>query len=186
MLNFESMKIYTKTGDAGSTSLFGGTRVDKDNAQIEAYGTVDELNSHLGLLIAMLDEEELIVEMKSIQSILFDVGSHLASDGNASQHLPPLDKEHIVQLEKSMDRMTGELPKLRSFILPGGNKRIAVTHICRTICRRAERRVVSLENLVEVESFIKIYLNRLSDYFFVVARYLSFLDGINEIKWNPK
>ncbi|MBT8190354.1 MAG: cob(I)yrinic acid a,c-diamide adenosyltransferase [Bacteroidia bacterium] len=180
------MKIYTKTGDQGSTSLFGGTRVDKDNAQIEAYGTVDELNSHLGLLISVVKEELLAGEMKAIQSILFDIGSHLASDGNISEHLPELDEEYILRLEHSMDRMTEELPKLRSFILPGGNQRIALAHVCRTICRRAERRVVSLEDVVEVENFVKIYLNRLSDYFFVVARYLSLLDGVNEVKWNPK
>lgn len=180
------MKIYTKTGDKGKTSLFGGTRVSKDHIQIEAYGTVDELNSFLGELISFVDEAEKGLFLKNIQSILFDIGSHLASDGKASEFLPVLDATIIKSLEEEIDSMSQKLPELKSFILPGGNTRIAKAHICRTISRRAERRVITLSELTQIDQVIIIYLNRLSDYFFVLARYLSVLDGIDEIKWNPK
>ena len=180
------MKIYTKSGDKGDTSLFGGTRVDKDDVQIESYGTVDELNSHIGLLISYLEADNLSDTLKRTQSILFDIGSHLASDGKADDYLPVLDETHIKTLEEEMDKMDAELPPLKTFILPGGNQRISVAHVCRTVCRRAERRVVSLSKHKEVNSFIKVYLNRLSDYFFVLARYLAKLDEIDEVKWNPK
>jgi len=180
------MKIYTKTGDKGMTSLFGGTRVSKDYIQIESYGTVDELNAHIGLLISLIEEKDLLKTLKAVQSILFDIGSHLASDGKADDHLPQLEEHFINELEKLMDSMTLKLPPLKAFILPGGNQRISIAHICRTICRRAERRVISLEPIKALNPLIIIYLNRLSDYFFVLARYLSRLDGIDEIKWNPK
>ncbi len=181
------MKIYTKTGDGGGTSLFGGTKISKDDIQIEAYGTVDELNSFLGSLIAEVEDEALNQELKSIQPILFDIGSHLASDGKMPEYLPALDIAHTSKLEKAIDRMIDILPPLKSFIMPGGNGRIAKAHVCRVVCRRAERRVVTMQQNHEgLDTFVQIYLNRLSDYFFVVARYLAHLDGIDEVKWNPK
>jgi len=180
------MKIYTKTGDKGTTALFGGARVNKDDIQIEAYGTVDELNSFLGQLISLTEELEQNQHLKSLQSLLFDIGSHLASDGTADKYLPELKSDEIAKLEQSMDAMTAELPALKAFVMPGGNQRISVGHICRTICRRAERRVVSLQSINEVNPFISVFLNRLSDYFFVLSRYLAFKDGIDEVKWNPK
>jgi cob(I)alamin adenosyltransferase len=181
------MKIYTKTGDGGGTSLFGGTKISKDDIQIEAYGTVDELNSFLGVLISNVSEKELQTELKAIQPILFDIGSHLASDGKMPEYLPPLDKAKTADLESSIDRMTNDLPPLKSFIMPGGNPRIADAHVCRVVCRRAERRVVSMvKTHSDLNPFIQIYLNRLSDYFFVVARYIAHIDGIDEVKWNPK
>jgi len=180
------MKIYTKTGDQGTTSLFGGKRVNKDDIQIEAYGTVDELNSFIGLLIAKLSDHDDISLLKNIQSILFDIGSHLSSDGSSNKFLPELDSEIVTRLENQMDNYNQKLPELKSFILPGGNESISYAHICRTICRRAERRVVSLSQLGEVDNQIVIILNRLSDYFFVLARKVSMDSGVDEVKWNPK
>lgn len=180
------MKIYTKTGDEGRTALFGGKRVRKDDVQIEAYGTVDELNSFLGLLISHVEDIDEVLLLKKVQSILFDIGSHLASDGTAEKFLPVLNSQIVTDLEEAIDGMTQKLPQLKSFILPGGNARIAHTHTCRTVCRRAERRVITLKEQMELEPLIIIYLNRLSDYFFVLSRYISMLDGIDEVKWNPK
>ena len=182
------MKIYTKTGDKGTTALFGGKRVDKDDIQIEAYGTVDELNSYLGSLISLVEPlTDIVAHLKKTQAILFDIGSHLASDGTADKYLPALDPQNIVALETAMDNMTSQLPELKSFILPGGNQRIAQAHICRTVCRRAERRIIALSKHTEASTNeIVKYVNRLSDYFFVLARYISLKDGIDEIKWNPK
>ena len=180
------MKVYTKAGDKGLTSLFGGSKISKDDIRIEAYGTVDELNCHIGLLISLVDEPEINDFLRSIQSMLFDIGSHLASDGTANQFLPHLPVEIVNKLEMLMDDYTGKLPELKSFILPRGNQRIAVAHICRTVCRRAERRTVSLSRSETIDEFIVVFLNRLSDYFFVLSRYLSLLDDINEEKWNSK
>jgi len=180
------MKIYTKTGDKGTTSLFGGKRVSKKDIQIEAYGTVDELNSFIGLLLARLKNDRDISLLKQVQSILFDIGSHLASDGTATEFLPQLREDSVLLLEKEMDKHNEQLPALKSFILPGGNETIALTHVCRTVCRRAERRVVSLSDEMTIDVAIIIYLNRLSDYFFVLARKVAMEDGIDEVKWNPK
>lgn len=181
------MKIYTKTGDKGQTSLFGGKKVSKTDIQIEAYGTVDELNTQVGLLLSEIGDHPSQTLLKTTQSILFDVGSHLASDGTANQHLPLLKEEIVLKLEESMDNMTASLPELRSFILPGGNRRIALAHVCRTVCRRAERRVIALAENTETDiSLIIKYVNRLSDYFFVLARALAFSDGIDEVRWNAK
>ena len=180
------MKIYTKTGDKGTTALFGGERVNKDHIQIESYGTVDELNSFLGQLIGLTSDINQTTLLKRTQSILFDIGSHLASDGTADKFLPVLEDKETLQLEEAMDQMTTELPELKSFIMPGGNQRIAAAHICRTVCRRAERRLVSLQTHKEVPSFISVYLNRLSDYLFVLARFVSFKAGNEEIIWNPR
>ena len=180
------MKIYTKTGDKGTTSLFGGKRVSKKDIQIEAYGTVDELNAFIGLLIAQIEDKAAQNTLKTTQSTLFDIGSHLSSDGTADKFLPEIHIESNTMLEKEMDRYEQELTALKSFILPGGNETISLAHICRTICRRAERRVVSLADEMTVNTAIVIYLNRLSDYFFVLARKIAAMDGIDEVKWNPK
>ena len=180
------MKIYTKSGDKGSTSLFGGTRVSKDDIQIEAYGTVDELNSCIGLLISGINDEAVSIELKSLQPLLFDIGSHLASDGSSEDYLPPLDDAKTEFLEKRIDQMSEDLPPLKSFIMPGGSENIARAHICRTVCRRAERRVTALSQVKDVNPFIIVYLNRLSDYFFVISRYLALKEGVDEVKWNPK
>jgi len=180
------MKIYTKTGDKGQTALFGGTRVGKDNIQIEAYGTVDELNAHLGFLISQIQEEDLLKVLMPIQSILFDLGSHLASDGKADEYLPELDDKLVLVLENEIDRHAQALPELKNFVMPGGNQRIAASHICRTVCRRAERRVITLSDHKNIPQIIIIYLNRLSDYFFSLSRYLCVLDNVDEVKWNPK
>lgn len=180
------MKIYTKAGDQGRTSLFGGKKTTKDDIQIEAYGTVDELNSHLGAAISLMKDETSISTLKKIQSILFDVGSHLASDGTADSYLPEIKEEMISDLEAEIDRMDAKLQPLKSFILPGGNAAISQLHICRTVCRRAERRIVTLNQVNEINPILIKYLNRLSDYFFVLARYQALLDGIDETKWNPK
>ncbi len=180
------MKIYTKSGDKGSTSLFGGTIVSKDDIQIEAYGTVDELNAFIGGLISSISDEALVKELEEIQPLLFDIGSHLASDGTSTQYLPVLNPEMTETLEKAIDLMTDKLPPLKSFIMPGGSVAVSQAHICRVVCRRAERRVTALANVKEVNSLIIIYLNRLSDYFFVLARYIAMSEGVEEIKWNPK
>ena len=180
------MKVYTKQGDKGSTSLFGGTKISKHDIKIEAYGTVDELNSHVGMLISMITEEGIKSYLNALQSKLFDIGSHLASDGTMDDYLPSIDKGWSEELENFMDEYSKELPELKSFIMPRGNSRISQAHICRTVCRRAERRVVQLSGQQNVEASIIVFLNRLSDYFFVLARYICLLDGIDEQKWNAK
>lgn len=181
------MKIYTKTGDKGQTSLFGGKKVSKTDIQIEAYGTVDELNSQIGLLLSEIQDHSEFELVKRIQSILFDVGSHLASDGSSAKYLPILEEGMVTELENCMDNMTADLPELKSFILPGGNRRIALAHLCRTVCRRAERRIIDLSEHSEADLALIIkYVNRLSDYFFVLARVLALTDGIDEVRWNPK
>ena len=180
------MKIYTKTGDKGQTSLFGGTKVSKDNIQIESYGTVDELNSHIGSVINMLSDPSSVSLLKRVQSILFDIGSHLASDGKMPEYLPEIKDNIVNQLEEAIDQMDANLEPLKTFILPGGNEAIARIHICRTVCRRAERRVVTYDQLQALNPLLIQYLNRLSDYFFVLARYQAKLDGVDETKWNPK
>jgi cob(I)alamin adenosyltransferase len=171
------VKIYTKTGDKGQTSLVGGTRVSKDNAQIEAYGTVDELNSAIGIVAG---EDTVYVDfLQDIQHKLFNIGSVLASEGNLDFELPTVSEEDILLIEKEIDRLNEGLPRLKNFILPGGNVLSAHTHLARCICRRAERRVVTLEN---DEYLIHIrFLNRLSDYLFVLSREYLRLDGKQEV-----
>jgi cob(I)alamin adenosyltransferase len=176
------VKIYTKTGDKGQTSLVGGTRVSKDNAQIEAYGTVDELNSAIGIVAG---EDTVYVDfLQDIQHKLFNIGSVLASEGNLDFELPTVSEEDILLIEKEIDRLNEGLPRLKNFILPGGNVLSAHTHLARCICRRAERRVVTLEN---DEYLIHIrFLNRLSDYLFVLSREYLRLDGKQEVIWQKK
>jgi cob(I)alamin adenosyltransferase len=181
------MKIYTKTGDKGFTSLIGGTRVAKHHIRIESYGTVDELNSHIGLIgdqdIAAPDKQIL----KQIQDRLFTIGSSLASDPERSKMIiPDLHPADIEMLENEMDRMNEHLPELKHFILPGGSNAISYCHIARCVCRRAERITVHLAEESFVDEKVNIYLNRLSDYLFILARKIANDYKIPENKWIPR
>lgn len=179
------MKIYTKTGDKGLTGLVGGTRTKKSDPRIEAYGTVDELNSFIGLLAAYdtMDFERAFLE--NIQHKLFTVGSYLATDTEkvdlaAASIIHPSDIESI---ELEIDRLNETLPELRAFILPGGSVEGSVCHICRTVTRRAERRIISLFDDNDVDNHVVMYVNRLSDYFFTLSRYVTLKKGNKEILW---
>ncbi len=176
-------KIYTKTGDAGQTSLVGGTRVPKNHARIEAYGTVDELNVYVGLLRDLLEKEETIRELIKTQENLFVLGSWLAYDGKKKVALPELRQEDIDFLENRIDEMEKTLPELKSFILPGGHTAVSTCHICRVVCRRAERQIIGLMENNEINPLHLTYLNRLSDYFFVLSRSLSLEFRITETLW---
>jgi len=181
------MKIYTKTGDKGQTSLIGGTRVPKHHLRVEAYGTVDELNAHIGLLRSYPISEQLIKELISIQELLFAIGAVLASDPERSKmSLYQLQESDLKFLEDAIDRMESELPALKHFILPGGDPAAAQCHIARCVCRRAERFVVHLGEISVVEPLVISYLNRLSDYLFVLSRYLTKAGGAPEIPWFPR
>lgn len=182
------MKIYTRSGDKGRTSLLGGERVPKDSLRIEAYGTVDELNSHIGLLRdhAQGAQDERLVP---IQEILFSLGSRLASATEEQANnfkVPMVTEADIKALEDDMDRMDKDLPEMRNFILPGGNAASSQAHVCRTVCRRAERRVVELVAHEPVPEIIVRYLNRLSDHLFVLARSIAHGHGVPETPWKPR
>ncbi|MCH1547650.1 MAG: cob(I)yrinic acid a,c-diamide adenosyltransferase [Flavobacteriaceae bacterium] len=182
------MKIYTKSGDKGKTSLIGGKRIDKDELQVEAYGSVDELNSNLGLLVEYLtqkNDKEFILE---IQNKLFIIGSQLAVDTKYSNNLvlPSLNKNRIMNIENEFDLIESQVSKMTNFIIPGGSKIISICHICRSVCRRAERRVVSLSKQSKIDSLIIIFLNRFSDYLFVLSRKIANDTGIDEILWIAK
>jgi len=170
------VKIYTKTGDAGDTSLFGGTRVPKDDPRIAAYGTVDELNAFIGLARATWTSSQLDEQLGRIQSDLFDVGAHLASPGTS--RFAGVDPARIAELEQAIDAMESELAPLRNFILPGGCAAAAQLHVARTICRRAERLVVALHDQSSIA-----YLNRLSDFLFVAARFANLKHGVDDVPW---
>lgn len=180
------MKIYTKTGDKGKTSLFGGKRLAKDHDRIEAYGTVDELNSQLGLIRDSIEQEAIRSLIKTIQNRLFTIGSNLASDPDKELITPDIFESDIEALEQAIDQMNTELPELKNFILPGGHPVVSYCHLARCICRRAERRVVTLAQQEKVEEIIIRYLNRLSDYLFVLSRKLGQNLGVEEVVWNPR
>jgi cob(I)alamin adenosyltransferase len=175
------MKIYTRTGDTGETSLFGGARVRKDDARIEAYGTVDELNSFLGVARASWPSSSFDGQFHAIQSDLFDIGAHLASPGTSRFGGP--DAARIAALEQSIDAMEAELTPLKTFILPGGCLAAAHLHVARTVCRRAERLVVALRDDDEATLASITYLNRLSDFLFVAARYANRQQGVADVPW---
>ncbi|WP_299284853.1 cob(I)yrinic acid a,c-diamide adenosyltransferase [uncultured Mucilaginibacter sp.] len=181
------MKIYTKTGDSGYTSLIGGTRVPKHHLRIESYGTMDELNSYIGLIWGQeIDGQDRLL-LKEIQDRLFTIGASLAADPEkSSMKIPDIHLKDIELLETEMDRMEGVLPQLKHFILPRGNNAIAFCHLARCVCRRAERIVVSLSEESFVEEKVKIYLNRLSDYLFMLARKIGHDQNIAENKWVPR
>jgi cob(I)alamin adenosyltransferase len=184
-----AFKIYTKTGDKGETSLIGGTRVSKAHIRIESYGTIDELNSYLGIVqdsISMQKEKDLL---KEIQDRLFTIGSALATDPDkdVKMKLPDLFDADIELLEKEIDAMNEELPTLKSFILPGGQLAASHAHVARCICRRAERLCVQIDADGGFMPIMVIqYLNRLSDYLFTLARYISFKAGVADLEWHPR
>jgi len=181
------MKIYTKGGDKGQTSLLGGKRVLKSNLRIEAYGTIDELNAHIGLLHDQEISDFIKNKLLGIQRRLFEIGAILACEVNPDQFsLSNISDEDIVDLENDIDVMEKELPVLRNFILPGGHPAVSQCHVARCICRRAERHVVFLSESEIVEDVIIRYLNRLSDHLFVLARKIGNDIGINEINWSPR
>jgi len=188
------MKIYTKTGDKGTTSLFGGTRVPKHHIRIESYGTVDELNSYIGLLRDQDTDEQTKELLTEIQDRLFTIGSILATDpekailknGKERLNIPKISSEDIETLEKEIDKMNEELPEMTHFILPGGHQSVSFCHIARCVCRRAERLSTALYDIEAFDDKVLKYLNRLSDYLFVLARKLSKQLKAEEIKWIPK
>lgn len=176
------MKIYTKTGDAGTTSLVGGKRVPKDCARLESYGTVDELNAHVGLLLTYVSENQDKECLISIQNRLFVVGAQLATE---APNVPSsvITDDDVTNLENNIDKASEGLPKWRGFTLPGGCREAAIAHVCRTVCRRAERRILTLNSVEKVDPQLIKYINRLSDYFYVLALRLNFLHGTEEILW---
>jgi cob(I)alamin adenosyltransferase len=179
------LKIYTKTGDAGLTSLISGRRISKGELRIEAYGTIDELNSHIGLV---RDQDVNIVRLsflKEIQDLLFVIGSNLANDNN-NQKIPELAAINIKNIEVEIDNMNAELPDLKHFILPGGHQSVSFGHIARTVCRRAERLVVRVNEIEDIDENIIIFLNRLSDYLFVLCRKMCSELNISEVIWESK
>lgn len=183
-----AFKIYTKTGDLGNTSLLGGTKVLKSDLRIEAYGTVDELNSYLGLCRDLITGESEKSVIKEIQDRLFTMGSALACDPEkeTKMKIPDLGENDITFLEKEIDRMDEVLPEMRSFILPGGHPTVSHLHIARCICRRAERCCVRLHVESELEPVIIKYLNRLSDYLFMLARFNGMQLSVEETPWRPR
>ena len=183
------MKIYTKTGDKGMTSLIGGKRVPKNSARLESYGTIDELNSFLGMIRSFPLEQVIAEELVEIQSRLFDVGGNLATDPEASANLKVpigVTEEDIALLENGIDRMDAEVPPMKYFVLPGGRPEVSACHIARTVCRRVERRIIDMSEEIEVEDIIVRYVNRLSDYLFVLGRKLAKDCGLEEVKWVPR
>ena len=176
------MKIYTRTGDAGETSLFGGARIRKDDSRIEAYGTVDELNSVIGVARAAWLSSPADAQLHAIQSDLFDIGAHLASPGSSRFAGP--DAARIAAPEQSIDAMESDLAPLKTFILPGGSIAAAHLHVARTVCRRAERDVVTLARTEPVNQQVIVYLNRLSDLLFVLARVYN-SNGRDDVLWQP-
>ncbi len=183
------MKIYTKTGDKGTTSLLGGTKVSKADIRLEAYGTVDELNSFVGLLISSLSddisEKEYLIE---IQKQLFELGSELAIDPEnpPGYEFDTIKQADIENIESRIDTLMKTLPELKNFVLPGGSVSASYSHLCRTVCRRAERRTVALNTDSTLRSELVVYLNRLSDYFFVLARYIIRRQGGEETIWTSR
>ena len=178
------MKIYTKKGDSGQTSLIDGQIVNKHNLSVDAYGTIDELNSFLGLLKDYIKDETIKDILNNIQPKLFSIGSILASGKNQNMlEKVKIEKKDVKYIEFHIDSMNNELPELKNFIIPGGHKISSYSHVCRSICRRAERRISELNNEQSVDPNILSYINRLSDFFFVLSRYLMYSDKIEETRW---
>lgn len=185
-----AFRIYTKTGDDGTTGLLGGNRIPKYALRIEVYGTLDELNSHVGLLIAQVPSGVELPILGEIQDRLFVAGGQLAADPATDvahkMHLPTISSEDIAALEASIDAMDDVLPPLKAFILPGGHLATAQAHVCRTVCRRAERLATHLAQEEATPEILLPYLNRLSDWFFTYARYISLKTNSPEVEWHPK
>lgn len=180
------MKIYTRTGDKGETSLIGGVRVPKYHLRIESYGTVDELNSYIGFVRSCTHDKHHQLLLGQVQDRLFTIGSNLASDPKSKMIVPDVKPEDIANLEQAMDEMNEVLPELKNFILPGGSRDVAMCHVARCVCRRAERLVIQLEKETPVDPLIIQYLNRLSDYLFVLARKIAYESEVQEITWTPR
>jgi len=184
-----AFKIYTKTGDLGKTSLIGGTKVFKSHIRIESYGTVDELNSYIGLVSDYLTDKHTKDILKEIQDRLFTIGSSLACDPDKEpiMKIPDLKENDINLLEREIDAMNDVLPAMKSFILPGGHIAISTAHVARCVCRRCERMCVNMQQQeMYVEPLVIKYINRLSDYLFVLARYMGHLFEVAEIPWKPR
>jgi cob(I)alamin adenosyltransferase len=179
------MKIYTKTGDLGKTGLIGGSRVLKCDLRIESYGTVDELNSQIGFLLTFNHQIENYNFLHNIQHLLFSIGAHLATENfDKSKELSNvITTEDIYRIENEIDRLNSDLPELKRFILPGGDSTTALCHVCRTVARRCERRIVELNEIFSISNNVVIYINRLSDYFFVLSRFITINNGNKEIYW---
>lgn len=181
------MKIYTKTGDAGTTSLFGGKRVLKSDLRIDTYGTVDELNSYIGLVRDQPVNQNRIELLVEIQDRLFTIGSILATDpGNTKVKIPKIEERDILLLEAEIDKMDTLLPPMKFFVLPGGHESISFGHLARTVCRRAERLVIALNEAENIDPLVIKYLNRLSDYLFVLCRMMAHEMRIEETPWKPR
>lgn len=184
-----AFKIYTKTGDKGSTSLIGGVRVLKSHIRIESYGTVDELNSYLGMVNDMAGNEKISEWLREIQDRLFTIGSVLATtpDKEVKMKLPDVHDADVQWLEQRIDEMNDVLPEMRSFIIPGGNLAASTAHVARCVCRRAERICVGMQEQGEVvPDLIVQYLNRLSDFLFVLARYIAHINGVEDLPWRAR
>jgi cob(I)alamin adenosyltransferase len=184
-----ALKIYTKTGDSGNTSLIGGTKVPKSHIRIETYGTVDELNSYIGFCADQLTHQPSKVLLKEVQDRLFTIGSSLACDPDREplMKIPDLNETDIQLLETEIDAMNETIPAMKSFILPGGHPAVSSLHVARCICRRAERLCVHMQQeSIFVEPLVIKYLNRLSDYLFVLSRFTGHLLGVEEIPWKPR
>ncbi|HRI22210.1 MAG TPA: cob(I)yrinic acid a,c-diamide adenosyltransferase [Panacibacter sp.] len=184
-----SIKIYTKTGDLGKTSLIGGTKVSKSHIRIETYGTIDELNSYIGLVRDHLTDEPTKTVFKEIQDRLFTIGSSLACDPDKEtlMKIPDLKETDINLLETEIDKMSDILPPMKFFVLPGGHVAVSTAHVARCVCRRAERLCVNMqEHQLFVEPLVIKYLNRLSDYLFIVSRYVAHILHVTEIPWKPR
>jgi cob(I)alamin adenosyltransferase len=180
------MKIYTKSGDKGKTSLFGGERVSKDALRIEAYGTIDELNSEIGVVRAMKPARDIDLILDHIQRDLFLLGADLATPRTKDRKkVPRVEPGNVEQIERTIDRLDSSLEPLQQFVLPGGSRIAAEIHIARAICRRAERRVVELSRKNDIGSTLLVYINRLSDLLFVMARYVNKEEKVEEVKWGP-
>lgn len=182
------MKIYTRTGDAGQTSLIGGRRVSKADLRIDSYGTVDELNSWVGLLRDQPVNANRRVLLKEIQDRLFTAGAELATDPDKAprQAMPAIIESDIIRLENAMDDMDEALPELRKFVLPGGHQSVSFAHLARTVCRRAERLAINLNEHSSVDPLVIKYLNRLSDYLFVLSRKMALELDAEEVSWEPR
>jgi cob(I)alamin adenosyltransferase len=181
-----AFRIYTKTGDAGETALFGGRRVSKADLRVEAYGTLDELNAFIGVLCDGLPPGQVPPVLSDVQRRLFSLGSYLATDPDKPLMALDLLESDVDLLEQEMDRMDDALPELRHFILPGGHPSVSAAHVCRTVCRRAERLTVALHSTQPLEPLALRYLNRLSDYFFVLARFIGQANSAPEVVWTRR
>lgn len=178
-------RIYTKTGDDGSTGLFGGTRVSKNSARIEAYGTVDELNAVIGMVLVHELPASLRADLEATSAHLFTLGADLATplDPPPTYNIPRITEEHVLGLERRIDQIEATLSPLKTFILPGGTPSAASLHLARTVCRRAERSLVTLAETEEIGSFVLRYLNRMSDWLFVAARFANAASNVDDVPW---